>query len=156
MQHGVRFPRRIGDERAGTMKSRWFSGLWGHTHNGNDAVHFVHNNIAGNYVSITPAELFHNYGSTPGTMQPHVLNLSLWNVSTLVQSRYLPYLRGAQGFTSTTIDEAYVRAIRFTRNEDGQCEMHFKGSPSCPDVVRLPTPLLTPRALSYVIAWKSS
>ena len=33
----------------------------GHTHNGNDAVHFVHNNIAGNQVSITPAELFDNY-----------------------------------------------------------------------------------------------
>ena len=33
----------------------------GHTHNGNDAVHFVHNQIAGNFVSITPAELFNNF-----------------------------------------------------------------------------------------------
>jgi len=33
----------------------------GHTHNGNDAVHYIHNQIAGNFVSITPAELFTNY-----------------------------------------------------------------------------------------------
>jgi hypothetical protein len=33
----------------------------GHTHNGNDAVHFVHNNIAGNFTSLTPAHLFHNF-----------------------------------------------------------------------------------------------
>ena len=104
----------------------------GHTHNGNDAVHFVHNNIAGNYVSITPAELFHNYKyawhDATTRPQPVIMECQYdW------QSRYLPYLRGVQGFTSTTNDEAYVRAFRFTRNEDGQCEMHFKGSPSCPE-----------------------
>ena len=33
----------------------------GHTHNGNDAVHYIHNQIAGNHVSVTPAELFNNY-----------------------------------------------------------------------------------------------
>jgi len=38
-----------------------YFGPVGHTHNGNDAVHFIHNQIAGNQVSITPAELFNNY-----------------------------------------------------------------------------------------------
>ena len=38
-----------------------YFGPVGHTHNGNDAVHFIHNQIAGNQVSITPAELFMNY-----------------------------------------------------------------------------------------------
>ena len=46
----------------------------GHTHNGNDAVHFVHNNIAGNYVSITPAELFLNfrYAWHDEVVRPHL------------------------------------------------------------------------------------
>jgi len=36
----------------------------GHTHNGNDAVHYVHNQICGNFDSITPAELFQHYAAT--------------------------------------------------------------------------------------------
>ena len=45
----------------------WFSevemlfGPVGHTHNGNDAVHHVLNNIAGNLTSVTPAEIFTNF-----------------------------------------------------------------------------------------------
>ena len=37
----------------------WFSVVYlyfgpvGHTHNGNDAVHFCHNQLAGNYFSVT-------------------------------------------------------------------------------------------------------
>lgn len=104
----------------------------GHTHNGNDAVHYVHNNLAGNYVSITPAELFHNYKyawhNTTTRPQPVIMECQLdW------QNHYLPYLRGVQGFTNTTKDCSYVRAFRFTCNEQGQCEMHVKGSPSCPE-----------------------
>ena len=104
----------------------------GHTHNGNDAVHFVHNNIAGNYVSITPAELFHNYKfawhDATTRPQPVIVESQLdWG------NRYLPYLRGVRGFTRTTNDVSYVRAFRFTRNECGQSEMHVKGSPSNPE-----------------------
>jgi len=36
----------------------------GHTHNGNNAVHYVHNQICGNFDSITPAELFQHYAAT--------------------------------------------------------------------------------------------
>ena len=49
------------------------------------------------------------------------------------QTRYLPYLRGIKGFTNTSRDPDYVRTFRFTRTEDGLSEMHFKGSPSCPE-----------------------
>ena len=46
----------------------WFDVIYlyygpvGHTHNGNDAVHYIHNQIAGNQISVTLAEFFVNFG----------------------------------------------------------------------------------------------
>ena len=42
----------------------FFSGPVGHTHNGNDAVHYTHNQIAGNQVSVTLAEFFAAFSSS--------------------------------------------------------------------------------------------
>ena len=116
---------------------KWFDevqllfGPVGHTHNGNDAVHFIHNQIAGNYVSITPAELFLNYNyawlSERTRPQPVILEAQYgWH------ERYAPYQNNVKGFTNTSKDPLYVRAFRFTWNADGVVVMHIKGSPSSP------------------------
>ena len=75
----------------------WYSefelvfGPVGHTHNGNDAVHFIHNQIAGNYESITPCELFNNYSyawrNEHNRPQPIIVDCQYaW------KERYGPYL----------------------------------------------------------------
>jgi len=65
----------VGDEG---LVRRGATSVWASwPHNGNDAVHFVHNNIAGNFNSITPAELFLTHGGP----RKHVHSLLLWNVN---------------------------------------------------------------------------
>ena len=101
----------------------------GHTHNGNDAVHFIHNQIAGNYLSVTPAELFNNYKyawPTEHTRPQPVILESQW----AWKSRYKPHMNPVSGFSATQSDPAYVRAFRFQKSpENSEVEMHIKGSP---------------------------
>ena len=112
---------------------KWFDeiellfGPVGHTHNGNDAVHYIHNQIAGNYCSITPAELFINYKhawhSERTRPQPVIMETQYdWC------ERYQPLSNSVTGFTKTTQDPDYVRAFRFSW-ADGIVVMHIKGSP---------------------------
>jgi len=104
----------------------------GHTHNGNDAVHYIHNQIAGNFVSITPAELFQNYAYAWHTErtrpQPIIVDTQYaWD------ERYAPYLNRVSGFKNDGVrDPLYVRAFRFAKDADNICTMQIKGSPSFP------------------------
>ena len=115
----------------------WFSeiemlfGPVGHTHNGNDAVHHVHNNIAGNLTSVVPAILFHNYKyawKEEARPQPIIMECQYaWG------ERYKAHKANrVVGFTSRGIKNPdYIRAFRFTKNGSSHlCEMHVKGSPS--------------------------
>jgi hypothetical protein len=105
-----------------------YFGPVGHTHNGNDAVHYIHNQIAGNYCSITPAELFNNYRFawlTERTRpQPIIVETQYdW------KRRFAPLKNDLKGFTNTKNDKDYARCIRFTWTIDGVVEATFKGSP---------------------------
>lgn len=85
----------------------------GHTHNGNDAVHYIHNQIAGNYCSITPAELFQNYKyawhKERSRPQPIIMESQFaWT------ERYRPKASPVVGFTNTPDNLNYVRAFRFS------------------------------------------
>jgi hypothetical protein len=117
------------------VQRKWFDeiqllyGPVGHTHNGNDAVHYIHNQIAGNFCSITPAELFLNYHhawhSERTRPQPIIMEAQYsW------QERFAPYQNSVKGFTHTMKDPSYVRAFRFSWSEDGIVVMHVKGSPT--------------------------
>ena len=111
----------------------------GHTHNGNDAVHYIHNQIAGNYCSITPAELFQNYKHAwhkeRSRPQPIIMESQFaWT------ERYRPKASPVVGFTNTPDSPNYVRAFWFSlvagsggeNNDIRQVEMKIKGSPSAP------------------------
>ena len=104
----------------------------GHTHNGNDAVHYIHNQIAGNFVSITPAELFNNYDSawkSERTRPTPIIN----ELQYAWTARYRDLSDRVGGFTNVgTRDPKYVRAFKFTLNAAHLCEMQIKGSPSSP------------------------
>ena len=96
-------------------------------------MHWVHNNVAGNQVSITPGELFENYRVAWHTdrtrPQPVIMEAQFaWT------ARY-KYLRNRiSGFTTKGAkDPTYVRACMFKKNEEtGIVEMKIKGSPRDP------------------------
>jgi hypothetical protein len=114
----------------------WFAevqllyGPVGHTHNGNDAVHYIHNQIAGNLVCITPAELFNNYKHAWHTErkrpQPIIVETQ-WAWTTM----YAPCAVRVGGFKNDGVrDPDYVRAFRFCKDSHGVVEMFIKGSPA--------------------------
>src|SRR5690348_16820313 len=107
------------------------SGPVGHTRNGNDSVHFCHNNIAGNFDSVTLAEFLKTFifawENVDARPQPVFLEAIYdW------ESFYAPHMNFVGGFTKTCHSELYARAIRFTTGKSGFVEMHYKGSPSNP------------------------
>ena len=106
----------------------------GHTHNGNDAAHSVHNQIAGNYPSVTPAELFNAYSyawaSERTRPQPIIMECQFaWH------ERFSQPTSGHQpisGFTITQNNPYNVRAFRFKavqQSSTRKCELQIKGSP---------------------------
>ena len=104
-----------------------YFGPVGHTHNGCDGVHFVHNQICGNYVSITPAELFRNYEyawhDDHCRPQPIIVETQFEWVE-----RYKNYGRVISHFTKGHKQDS-VRAFRFFRHEnDGVVNMQIKAS----------------------------
>lgn len=105
----------------------------GHTHNGNDAVHYVHNNVVGNQVSITPGEFFENFRfawhKDSTRPQPIVIDVQYaWS------RRYEPVRNFISGFKNSGASKPeYVRAFRFKANEETkEVEMMIKGSPKDP------------------------
>ena len=104
----------------------------GHTHNGNDAIHWVHNQIVGNYVSITPAEFFQNYQYAWRTEKTRPTPVIL-EVQLDFDAYYARYENTIGGFTNSSVKNPYyVRAFRFFKNDDNVVEMVIKGSPSNP------------------------
>ena len=104
----------------------------GHTHNGNDAIHWVHNQLVGNFVSITPAEFFQNYKyawrNEVTRPTPVILECRLD-----FDGYYKKYKNTISGFTNSSVrNPLYVRAFRFFKNEANSVEMVIKGSPSNP------------------------
>ena len=108
---------------------QFFFGPVGHTHNGNDSVHYTHNQIAGNQVSVTLAEFFTAYHASwkkPETRpQPAVLDVVYdW------ESYYDTHLQRIACFNKTRNSQTYVRGFQWAKTEAGIVEMRVKGSPS--------------------------
>jgi hypothetical protein len=96
----------------------------GHTHNGRDAVHHIHNRIAGNFYSFTIGEFqrcWQHSWIKEGTMPDAVIMDAQYDWDMRYQGR-----NDIQGFTKTAGDPAIALAFRFKRNTDGFVEMKFK------------------------------
>jgi hypothetical protein len=87
----------------------------GHTHNGNDAIHYIHNQVVGNFVSITPTELFLNYSgawhSEVTRPQPIIMETQFaW------QDRYMRMMNRVSGFKNDGLkDRTIVRHFDLQR-----------------------------------------
>jgi hypothetical protein len=93
----------------------------GHTHNGGDAVHNIHNNLVGNFESVSLPEFFNYF-------------YSAW---TSEKSRPQPVIIDVQydwdghydGHIRTLANLNKVRAIKVERGTNGFIEVHLKSSP---------------------------
>ena len=101
----------------------------GHTHNGNDSVHHCHNNIAGDFDSITLPEFLQkfDFAWSKETMRPQpVFFDSCYNWDEFFD----PHMNRVGGFSATSQSDLYVRALKFEIGPSGKVEMLSKGSPS--------------------------
>ena len=113
------------------MSAELYFGPVGHTHNGNDAVHYIHNQINGNFDSATPAEFFNNFHyswhSVTARPQPVIVETQFgWG------ERYKRLGADLGHFGRSRNQPDYVRAFRFQWSSDNTVECHVKGTPSDP------------------------
>jgi hypothetical protein len=109
-----------------------YFGPVGHTSNGNDSVHFVHNQIAGNANSVTLAEFlkafYYAWSSDRTRPQPIILDTQYdW------EEHYREHIQEASHFNRSRYNDKYCRAFRFQRSTDNRIEMMVKGSPANKD-----------------------
>ena len=117
------------------VQNGWFDsvellfGEVGHTHNGVDTVHKVHNVDLGALFSADFGHLVFNYPSVwsnPVT-RPHA---SVLDVMYDWKNWLAPCMRKLSGFTNTAMDRATVRGWRIQRNTEGVVEMKWKVDPA--------------------------
>lgn len=112
------------------VQKGWFDDIFvefgppGHTHNGRDAVHHIHNRIAGNFFSATLGDFQSNWVQSwrkAYTMPTAVVA----DVQYDFDGRYEGCAHIA-GFTNTRYDEKAVHAFRVRRSASGPIEVLWK------------------------------
>ena len=101
----------------------------GHTHNGVDAVHHVHNDKLGDMESACLGHYVQNYASVwhtkvsrpDASVLDHVLDWTAY---------YKDYKRPLSGFTKTDADELTVRGFRAVKDANGVVELRWKMDPA--------------------------
>ena len=146
-EHGHRSCRLVliadncGDNKNNTLLAwclvhhGWFDciellfGLVGHTHNGVDADHCIHNDKLGNLESFCFGQLLRNYPKVfhDEDKRPRASMLDCmfdWD------AHFRPYVRQISGFTKTAGDEHIVRGWRTDKNKDGVVQLKWKADPA--------------------------
>ena len=121
---------------ADIVGKKWFDsveflfGEVGHTHNGNDAVHKVHNQDLGRNDSVDLGHLVWNYQHPWPNLKTRP-RASVLNVMYDWDSFYKPHIRRLGGFTKTAHDEFIVRGFRASRDNEGQLvSLMWKADPA--------------------------
>ena len=103
----------------------------GHTHNGNDSCHNCHNNMCGQFSSVTLGEFFETFvfaWTNPDARPQPIIMESFYDWD----NYYRPHMNYIGGFTKTSHSPLYVRAFKFKIGKSNFVEMTYKGSPSNP------------------------
>jgi hypothetical protein len=121
------------------VNNGWFDevillfGPVGHTHNGVDASHKVHNQNVANHVAGDLGHFVQNYVKgykgtrSEGDMMPNASILSKtlnWN------KYYTPCMRRVGGFTKTSKDPVAVRGFKISKHADGTTSVQWKVDPA--------------------------
>lgn len=121
------------------VNNGWFDevllyfGPVGHTHNGVDATHKVHNQNVASYMSGDFGEFVFNYAKgfsgpkSGGTKRPQASILA----RTLNWTQYyLPCLRAVKGFTKSKLNPEAVRGFRIMKQKNGTTDVTWKVDPA--------------------------
>ena len=118
------------------VENKWFDevelifGPVGHTHNGVDACHKIHNQNVGDCASGDIGHFVHNYPkgySGQHTVRPQASFLSRcvdWS------KYYVPCVRKIAGFTKTKNDPHMIRGFRIARQRDNTVSLVWKMDPA--------------------------
>jgi hypothetical protein len=120
------------------VQNGWFDsvellfGPVGHTHNGVDATHKVHNQDVGRQTSGDLGHFVHNYvkgfsGELGGKLRPDA-NILVRTVDW--KTYYKPVLRRIVGFVKSKHDQATVRGFRIAKQQDSTVAVHWKADPA--------------------------
>ena len=120
---------------ADLVSQKWFDnveflfGEVGHTHNGNDATHKIHNQDLGNQESGDLGHLIWNY-RFPWKKAQHRPRASILDVMFDWDAFYNDHKRPLSGFTKTSWDSLIVRAFKACRQRSGIVEILWKVDPA--------------------------
>jgi len=97
----------------------------GHTHNGGDQQHQIHNEVLGNFTSLTFVDFLARYPQA--WRQEHTRPTpSILDVQYDWDKFYGPYINKIGGFTKTATDPMAVRAFKIERGQGGIVQMQWK------------------------------
>ena len=99
----------------------------GHTHNGVDAAHSIHNRSIGKFVS---GDIGHFVRHYPYGFHKHVPSASILTQVYDWKRYYDGHLRKLSGYTKTQADNAVVRGWRIARNAQNEVEVRWKADPA--------------------------
>lgn len=106
----------------------WIFGPVGHTHNGGDQQHQIHNEVCGNLTSPTLAHFVAQFPQAwrePSTRP----TASILDVQYDWVKYFAPVMDSLAGFTKTAGDPASVRGFRIAKGASGLVEVRYKKDP---------------------------
>ena len=118
------------------VEEGWFDevellyGPVGHTHNGVDAAHKIHNQNVGRYQAGDLGHFVSNYPKGFNGKKHKMPNANVLGEVLDWKSYYDPHLRRISGFTNTSHDSASVRGFRIAKNKSGSAEVTWKADPA--------------------------
>jgi hypothetical protein len=100
-------------------------GMPGHTHNGGDQQHQIHNEVLGNFTSLTPVHLLARYPQAwrqeHTRPEPCILDVQYdWD------NYYKPFMDPLGGHTKTPCDPVACRGFKIQRGKGGIIELKWK------------------------------
>ena len=118
------------------VENGWFDsvelvfGPVGHTHNGVDSVHKIHNRDVGGYLSGDLGHFVYNYPKGFSGDISKMPSVSILERTIDWTSYYSPHLRPISGFTKTKRDKAMVRGFRIARSAHNVVDLRWKVDPA--------------------------
>ena len=100
----------------------------GHTHNGNDAYHYCHNQLVGNHEAVTLNEYINHFDRAWHSERTRPLPLLL-ETKYAWEKRYEGFIRRVSYFNESVNNDVNVRGFRFEREEHGNVTMKIKTDP---------------------------
>ena len=121
---------------ADLVENKWYDsvdlvfGPVGHTHNGVDATHKIHNQNVGSHFSGDLGHFVFNYKKGFSGSEHQIPAVSILDRTVDWAAYYTPHMRPIAGFTKTKNDPIAVRGFRIARAADNTVDLRWKIDPA--------------------------